>query len=502
MPRRAEARCGSSKAGAALARCRGLALSGAAVPRPGMRRIGMRRIANRLGTAADWGSLAVSMLSPPAMRQAAAWRHRATRLERRDAVLIQPSGIVNRGRVLRIAGTLVEAGWSVAFFAKLPARRRTRSVAIGRALDCPIFYFPDAHAFLGPGTVRVPALNWPLMIQYLNARMWTYIRALRPRVVHTFGVAAIGLGHDLCTRLRAEGHDVFWCHDFLERTAGHVFHDDRSADPAPDPEWRRIMVALEAAHAHHPDHSFTVSPALAAALVEDYGLASAPTVLLNAPRRRDFDATMRPTLRQRLRIGAEAPLIVYVGGVTPLRGIEVLVRALARLPAAHLALVVDAKTPYLVSLVEAARGAGCGGRLHLLPYVAPDRISSFVRDATVGVHPLSRYGNAEVALPNKLFDYLHAGLPVVVSDCRAMADFVRTHEVGRVFAAGDAGSLAAALRRIFAEGATMRPKIEAARRQFCWECEESSLLEVYRRGFEMLGPGGVDRRGSALAGRR
>ncbi len=420
------------------------------------------------------------------------------KVARRDAVLIQPSGVANRGRVLRVARTLLDAGWSVAFLSKSAPRRGARGIEIGEALGCPILYFPDAHSFLGPAKVRVPALNWPLMVQYLNATMWTYVRALQPRVIHTFGVAAIGLGHDFCERLRAEGHDACWYHDFLERTAGHRFHDDRAAGAAEDSEWRRIVLTFEAEHARHPDHSFTVSPALAAALVEDYGLEHSPTVLLNAPRLGDFDRAARPTVREAAGVAAGRPLIVYAGGVTPLRGIETLVTALALVPAAHLALLVGSRTPYLFSLLEQARDAGCAGRLHFLPYVAPDRISSFLRDATIGVHPLTRYGNAEVALPNKLFDYLHAGLPVVVSDCRAMADFVRHYRVGRVFAAGDAEALATALRQTIADSVSIRPHVLAARRRFCWEREEGALIDVYRRGFGTPPPGAADRRRMAL----
>ncbi len=399
-------------------------------------------------------------------------------------MLIQPSGVANRGRVLRVARTLLDQGWSVAFLTKLSPQRRTRHVQIGEALGCPVFYFPDAHAFLGAAKVKVPALNWPLMVQYLNATMWTYVRALRPRVIHTFGVAAIGLGHDFRDRLRAQGYDARWCHDFLEHTAGHAFGDDRVADAVEDHEWRQVVLAFEAAHAAHPDHAFAVSPALAAAVAEDYRLDRLPTVLLNAPRLSDFDAAARPTLREKAGVAAGVPLIVYAGGVTPLRGIETLVAALARLPEAHLALMAGGRTPYLLSLLDRACGTGCGARLHLLPYVAPQRISSFLRDATVGVHPLTRYGNAEVALPNKLFDYLHAGLPVVVSDCRAMAEFVRRHRVGRIFAAGDAEALAAALRETIAEHGMLRANIAAASKRFCWEREEPALLDFYRSGGE------------------
>jgi glycosyltransferase involved in cell wall biosynthesis len=404
-------------------------------------------------------------------------------LGRRDVVLIHLSGVANRARVLKIGQSLLDAGLSIAFMSKLSPRHRGRAVRVGRALGCPVLYFPDAHAFLPGPKDRVPGLNWPLMVQYLKAAMWTHVRAIGPRVIHTFDAAAIGLGHDFRDRLRAEGKGTAWFHDFPEYTAGHRFADSGAVGAPEDAEWRRVVLEHEALHARHPDHAFAVSPALAAALAEDYGLDPAPTALLNVPRAIDFDPASRLTVRRALGVAEKTPLLVYSGGLTPHRGIDTLVAALALMPEAHLVLLARSRSPYLRSLIDRARATGCGGRLHVHPFVEPARISSFLRDATLGVHPLRRYGNAEVALPNKLFDYLHAGLPVVVSDCRAMADFVRAHGVGRVFAADDAGSLVDALRRVLAEREALVARVAASaiRGAYCWEREEAVLIDIYRR---------------------
>ena len=250
-----------------------------------------------------------------------------------------------------------------------------------------------------------------------------------------------------------------------------------------DPEWRRVVIEFEAAHARHPDHSFTVSPALAEALAADYGLDPEPTVLLNAPCAGGLDLRSRSTLRRALRVASDAPLLVYAGGLTPHRGIDTLVAALARLPDVHLALIAQGRTPYVLSLIDQARALGCASRLHFHPYVAPDRVSDFLSDATIGVHPLAHYGNAEIALPNKLFDYLHAGLPMVVSDCRTMADFVRRNGIGGVFSAGDPNSLVQAVREVLADLPRLRARVADSelRSRYCWEREETTLLDVYRR---------------------
>ena len=49
---------------------------------------------------------------------------------------------------------------------------------------------------------------------------------------------------------------------------------------------------------------------------------------------------------------------------------------------------------------------GVGDRLHLLDPVRPDEVSAFVASADVGLLPLRHFGSHEMALANKLFEYL------------------------------------------------------------------------------------------------
>jgi glycosyltransferase involved in cell wall biosynthesis len=72
--------------------------------------------------------------------------------------------------------------------------------------------------------------------------------------------------------------------------------------------------------------------------------------------------------------------------------------------------------------------------------VPPDEVVEFNSTADVGVHPLlAGVPNHEMALPNKIFDYMHAGLPIVVTDLRELGSFVRKHRAGRGFQVGRSG---------------------------------------------------------------
>jgi glycosyltransferase involved in cell wall biosynthesis len=71
-----------------------------------------------------------------------------------------------------------------------------------------------------------------------------------------------------------------------------------------------------------------------------------------------------------------------------------------------------------------------------------------VASADVGVVPFRATPQWQTSIPNKLFDYMAAGLAVVTSDTAPCARIVRETGAGEVFRAGDAHDLAAALERL------------------------------------------------------
>jgi glycosyltransferase involved in cell wall biosynthesis len=127
---------------------------------------------------------------------------------------------------------------------------------------------------------------------------------------------------------------------------------------------------------------------------------------------------------------------------------------------------------------------GVGERVHFPAPVPDEQLVALTRAADVGVNPLDRYGNGDVALPNKLFEYLHAGLPMVVSDSPQMAAFVRAHRLGEVANVDDPDAWAAAIRRVLADPIGYRgdpTEREQLRHAWSWEAQEAPLLDLYAR---------------------
>lgn len=265
-----------------------------------------------------------------------------------------------------------------------------------------------------------------------------------------------------------------WVHDVHEYAAGY--------DAVIDVKRDLIQAGLtwEKAHLTSADAVITVSPLLGQKLSALYGLSTAPHVILNT-----IDDTCAEPYNHCLRsihgIGPEAAFLLHVGSVRPGRGIETVLLALRHLPTAHLVCVGSGKPDYLKALNELATEAGVESRFHLHGHVDSRFLISLSRQADIGVVSMDTYGNAEVSLPNKLFVYIAANLPVVSTTTAEMARFLAEWPIGALCAPGDSLDLARAAIHVLNSGSTYEAafKDEHFRSAASWQAQCRELTRVY-----------------------
>ncbi len=306
------------------------------------------------------------------------------------------------------------------------------------------------------------------------------IDELEPDVIHAHDMHFLAVVGRAVARARAAGRPVPWVYDAHEWVPGLSRHGARTVRVV------AAWAALERRWADKADRVITVSPPLARALADRYHLARTPDVVLNVPPlgAHGVDASsLRQVLADR-GVGPDTPLLVYSGGVQPARGVSTAVAALRHLPQVHLAVVAvpSVTAPGALAVRNEAHGLGVGSRVHLVAPVATDQVAAFLSSADVGLIPLRHFGSHEMALANKLFEYLHARLPMVVSDCRAQAEFVREHDLGEVHTADDAADLAAAVERVMARRGEIRARMAdpALTDRYTWQAQAEVLQQVYR----------------------
>jgi glycosyltransferase involved in cell wall biosynthesis len=300
---------------------------------------------------------------------------------------------------------------------------------------------------------------------------------LAPDIIHVHDVYLMGVAARAQSRARAAGRQVHLVYDAREFVPGLASTSPRQV---------AAHVNLEREFIDRFERVITVSDSLADLLVAHHRLRSRPDLVLNAPlvaeRRPDT-----PAIREAAHVPAEAPLLVYGGGINPARGIQTAIAALPALPEAHLAVVIRRIEWMPSELLELARRLGVEDRLHLVPFVDHDQVVHYFGSADVGLSPLFHAINHDVALTNKFCEYLAAGLPVVTSDTPEQARLVSELGLGAVHKADDPADLARAVRDVLGRLDTLKARIvsdAALQRRFTWEGQLPVLERAYR---EVLG---------------
>ena len=173
--------------------------------------------------------------------------------------------------------------------------------------------------------------------------------------------------------------------------------------------------------------------------------------------------------------------------IGPDRGLECAVQAIGRARVRpHLYLRGSPASGFLDRLQTIAAAAGAAGRLHILSPAAPSEMERLAASYDVGFSGEPGHTrNNRTALGNKLFTYLLAGLPVVMSDIPAHRAFApEAGEAARLYTTDDADSLAAALDLVLGDPALLAAARAAAFRlgqtRFNWDIEKAKLLDLVK----------------------
>lgn len=160
-----------------------------------------------------------------------------------------------------------------------------------------------------------------------------------------------------------------------------------------------------------------VSAPLDAEIVQQrFKLQRTPTVLLNTPPWREV---VPSPLRELCGLDVSTPLAIYQGVVHHGRGIAPFLRAMQQLQEVHLAIL--GAGPAQADLQRYAHELGIDARVHWMGSVPYDALHAYTCGANIGlclIEPLSM--SYEYALPNKLFEYIMARVPVLATDLPAL----------------------------------------------------------------------------------
>ena len=321
---------------------------------------------------------------------------------------------------------------------------------------------------------------------YLTERIWLGVS----RGPIFYAVLQLGLWRALKRLHREGGVTAVWANDLdtlgpavkaARRFGWSIAYDSHEWFTEAEglkgkPMRRAVWQYLERRCFRHIDRMITVNDAIAEAYRKQ-GLEV--EVVPNVPERL---GPADPMAREELGWPPGTTVLLMQGAFMDRdRGALDAVRAMVHLPDVHLALI--GAGPEHAEAVPLASGLGVADRVHVHDRMPYDVLRRCTAAADIGLS-LDRptVDNFRFSLPNKLFDFLHAGLPVVCSDLPVAGRFVRRNGTGVVAALGkDDGAIAAniaeAVRSVMVDPPSSAHLSEVAEHHH-WGAHEDSVLRA------------------------
>ncbi|NNC83837.1 MAG: glycosyltransferase family 4 protein [Flavobacteriales bacterium] len=252
-------------------------------------------------------------------------------------------------------------------------------------------------------------------------------------------------------------------------------HELESAKKGVGPKGQKMVRIIERSARPFVSGFITISESVAKYYRETHGFD--PVILFNCPPSVPYEGP-NDGLRTEFGLTEEDIIFIYQGGLAPGRGIEQLLEAFSSLkkPHRHLVILGFGRLEELVKQADEAHS-----NIHFKASVPMEQLLRVTAGADVGFSMLSRdCENHETTLPNKLFEYMAARIPVIVSPVREMSRYVRDFGIGHVLQTNSPEAIVEVVEHIEkSELDRFKAALESYAGQFTWEVMEKKLIALY-----------------------
>lgn len=235
---------------------------------------------------------------------------------------------------------------------------------------------------------------------------------------------------------------------------------------------RRTWTRIEKKAVPAFPYGYTVSESIANEFHRRYGVNY--DTIRNLPVLRDWDS-----------VEPAEKFILYQGAVNEARGFEWLIPAMQWV---NSKLVICGDGNFMPQLIELVKRYKLENKVEIRGLVTPEELWSVARTAHLGIAVAEKTGlNQYFALPNKFFDYIHAGLPQVTMDYPEYRKINTIYEVALLIDDLAPERIAAAINKLLMDDVLrtrLRHNCLEARLKLNWQEEEKKLITFYRSFFD------------------
>ena len=171
-------------------------------------------------------------------------------------------------------------------------------------------------------------------------------------------------------------------------------------------------------------------------------------------------------------------VILYQGSVNIGRGIELMIDTMALLD--EYLFIVIGDGDILEQLNEKVSNLSLHDKVKFIGKKTPEELKELTPNATIGMSLEEDLGlNYRYALPNKIFDYLHANVPVIVADLPEMRSLIKKHLIGEILTERTHKILAKTI--INMTSISYEKELKTAKKELNWSKEKEKLISIFSK---------------------
>lgn len=399
------------------------------------------------------------------------------------AWIISYTGVSNEPRVLRQCEALLSDGWEVVvcgFDGHSP-----------RPLEWTFVRLPQSYPFSGAFTqILVRSGRWARLALRYSSR--TPLTRLLAHVAHASTPLWLHIRLTLLHLAKAHPElraDLVIAHDYHTSDIGYAIakhygaafsidvHEYAREQYSNDPEWikwqRPTIIAIQDDYLRRSDVTTVVCKGIADLLAKESPLKTPPIVIRNVP----FKNT------QPFRETPEQITVLYHGDLSKPRDIHIAIASVPLWrPEFRLLLRGSGHEDYVASLHQQIEQLGLQDRVSIVPPVPFEKIVERANESDIGFFSYTSYSpQIQFALPNKIFEYIMAGLAICITDLTEVGRVVNHYNNGYLIKQHSPEGIAAAINRFDRETIDVFKRASiAASEELNWEAERTQLLQAYR----------------------
>lgn len=238
----------------------------------------------------------------------------------------------------------------------------------------------------------------------------------------------------------------------------------------------KIKYIVEKYLIKYADRVITVSDSIANEYVKLYNIEK-PSLVLNTPPYQTIEKEDK--FRKIFNISKEKNIFLYQGGLSLGRGIEILLDTFKEMRDDKHVIVFMGYGDLEDLIIEASKEYK---NIYFHKAVAPEVLLSYTSSADFGISTIEdRCLSYRYSLPNKIFEYLMAEIPVIVSNLYEMGKLVRDNNIGLIAKDNTSSSLKIAIEEATKlDREELKKNIQKIKKIYNWEEQEKILFQIYK----------------------